>query len=694
MMPVFHNNFDSKLEEIVWVARKVKKLIHDGVDPEEIAVIGRKHANLQEAVKVFHQMNIPMNYERRESVLEKTFIKQIINILKFIDSLNQSKDSEKQELLPEILSYPFWRLPNLIIYQISQTSSKERKSWLEVMEAFDDKEVNKIADFLRELAKLKVDCTAEQILDEIMGIAREVDLPDNEDEEDDLSEETKRVSYNPDKGILNVVEISDTDKKKCITKYISPYKWYYFDSNYGTDKSEYFTFLSGLKVFFSAIRRYKNKELLMVPDVLEFVELMEQNGFPLIDNSVFNQKKQTVCLLTAHKAKGLEFEHVFTIDCLERDWNGRGLSNKIGTPSNLSLLPKNENTNDALRLFYVAITRSKKYLYLTSYNTSEEGKSLEKLSFLEGIDLPAESDIEVPEQVESLQIWMKSSIQRKLTLEEKSFIKPILENYKLSVTHLNNFLDISQGGPQKFLEQNLLRFPQSKTPSARYGSAMHSALERFYRQFRAHNILPNLNFLLDAFEDALAVECLNRKDFDDYLNKGKLNLKAYFENKKELFRPQDYIEFDFNSQNVLIGEAKITGKIDKIRLMENKEFLVVDLKTGKAYDNWKTNSENEKIKLDRYKRQLVFYKVLVENSRDFAGRYRVNEGCLEFLEISNKDQEIKNLATGIDDFEAENLKKVITTVYKKIINFEFELKKDYTPNFQGMQDFIQDLIQE
>ena len=56
-----------------------------------------------------------------------------------------------------------------------------------------------------------------------------------------------------------------------------------------------------------------------------------------------------VKLLTIHKSKGMEYPVVFIVGC------------------NDELLPhhKNENINDERRLFYVAITRAEKELYLS-----------------------------------------------------------------------------------------------------------------------------------------------------------------------------------------------------------------------------------------------------------------------------------------------------------------------------------------
>jgi DNA helicase II / ATP-dependent DNA helicase PcrA len=693
---VFHNTFASHLEEMSWISKKILLLLSAGVEPQNIAVIARKHAHLQAIVPIFHRADIPINYERDENILEKPFILQIINILKFVYSLNKPNTPEAEELLPEILSYPFWRIPNLTIYNLSLEASKNRQSWLQTMGKSENKDIQNLADFFRELSKQSVSCSAEQILDEILGVSREHKPPQEESEENDEATPTQQIGYDPDKGILNVAILDTADQKKCLTRYISPYKWYYFDSNFAVSKSEYFTFLSSLRVFFTAIRDYKKKQVLSIPDILEFVDLMQSNKLPLNDKSSFNQQKDTVCLLTAHKAKGLEFEFVFTINCLEKEWNGRKQVNKIGLPSNLSLLPENENIDDSLRLLFVSLTRAKKYLCLTSHHQENNGKYIESLSFLEGVDLATDPDCqsELAKDYEALHIWLHSSVQtRDLSLDEKAFLKPVLENYKLSVTHLNNFLDLSQGGPRLFLEHNLLRFPQSKLVSGSYGSAMHAAVARFYAEFRKNQSLPEVEYLLNIFKDSLSSERLSKSDFAECLEKGNYHLKIYYDSKRDSFDLNDEIEQDFANQGIVLGNAKITGKIDKMCVLENN-LIVVDLKTGKSFDTWKAAAPHDQIKLDRYHRQLVFYKLLVENSREYGSKYKVNQGSLEFLEANKTDGEIKDLYTEISTEEAENLSKLIQVVYRRIQNFEFDLPKEYSGDLNGTHEFITDLILE
>lgn len=72
--------------------------------------------------------------------------------------------------------------------------------------------------------------------------------------------------------------------------------------------------------------------------------------------------EEAVILQTAHKSKGLEYEYVFILNSDEDEWNGRRMTNKIGMPITLPLLPANDDVSDRVRLYYVAMTRAQSIL--------------------------------------------------------------------------------------------------------------------------------------------------------------------------------------------------------------------------------------------------------------------------------------------------------------------------------------------
>jgi DNA helicase-2/ATP-dependent DNA helicase PcrA len=655
---ISHKEFPTLAHEYHFISREIKKKIEAGEAPEDIAVIARKHKQLEALVPYLQAVGVPIRYEREQNVFKEPHIAQLILIAKFIATLADKDKSEADEYLPEILAFAFWELKREEIWKISLAVRQGEldKTWLEVMLDSHNQKIKEIGNFLIDLGVSAKSEPLEQVLDKIIG------------------------SY---------------------------FKTFYFSpEKFAHARAEYLAFLSSLRVFVNALREYKVGEILSLKDLVEFVDLHEKNNIALNDQSPFAKLSGAVNLLTAHKAKGLEFESVFVLSCQEEVWAGRPVPSKLSLPSNLPIKPAGDTEDDQLRLFYVALTRAKRYLYLTSYLQTEDGGSSDKLRFLiaeEGEQAVMEKEslrrlyfgkqaeeTEAPETHEVLTAsWLSYHTPPFVGTEEK-LLKSLLEDYQMPITHLNNFLDVEKGGPQYWLEQNLLHFPQAKTGPSSYGSAVHHTLEKISLYVKKENCSPKLKDVLVWFETFLKKERLPKADYDFYIGKGCSDLTVYFEGRKDTFRPKDLVEFDFRDQGVIVAGAHLSGKIDKIIDLGLGQCAVMDYKTGKPLESWTESDPYKKKKIADYQRQLVYYKILVENSREFSGKLKVKTGILDFIEPKNKktislEKELKNE-------EVERLTKLVGIVYKKIMNLDLPDVSKYSKDAKGIEQFEEDLL--
>lgn len=705
---IVHKRFKSSLHEYHYVSREIKRLLDEGRKPEEIAVIARKHKQLEGIVPFMQGAGVPIRYEREQNVFLEPHIHQLIVMSRFVVSIANASQPEQDELLPEILSYPFWSLSRETIWKLSTQAAKgeieeggigkwQRKPWISAMIDSEDKKVRAVGKFLLELGTKAAHEPLEKMLDMIIG-AHVVLAAESEDEDED---DTFKADSN---------------------SYVSPFKEYYFSKEkFDHARSEYLTFLSSLRVFVRALREYKGKgnDLLVLKDLVEFVDLHDKNDIALNDKSPFGSINSSVQLLSTHRAKGLEFETVFVLSCQDDVWAGRGMAKRISFPLNLQIDPAGDDQDDQLRLFYVALTRAKRYLYLTSYETRDDGEPSPVLRFL----LPGESDGKTLEKEAMRNIYssLESGVDEigvapegepeaheLLTAswlryhtppflgEEKKLLESLLENYQLSVTHLNNFLNVKGKGPQTFLEQNLLRFPQSKTPSGSYGNAVHYSLEQLSISLKREGQIASQKQLLEWFGEYLRRERLSAADHKLYEKRGIEALTAFYKAKKDTFKDTDRTEVNFKDQGVILGDengAHLTGKIDRVVDQGGSRFEVHDYKTGRAKDEWEGKDQNEKVKLYEYERQLVFYKLLVEGSRDFRGKYTVSNGVLEFVEPLN-GKNIVDLSLSITKEQAERLSKLACIVYRKIMNLDFPDISKYSQDLDGIKAFEEDLLNE
>mgnify|MGYP003394332573 FL=1 len=115
-------------------------------------------------------------------------------------------------------------------------------------------------------------------------------------------------------------------------------------------------------------------------------------------------------------------------------------------------------------------------------------------------------------------------------------------------------------------------------------------------------------------------------------------MKQKKKKKKEEIKEENIVEMNFAKQSVMVNGAILTGKIDKVIKDQDGKWIVVDFKTGKGFDSFdKTKlTKYDKIKLHHYRYQLMMYKLLVDNSRDYNSQ-TVKEGVLEFVEEAITD---------------------------------------------------------
>ena len=146
-------------------------------------------------------------------------------------------------------------------------------------------------------------------------------------------------------------------------------------------------------------------------------------------------------------------------------------------------------------------------------------------------------------------------------------------------------------------------------------------------------------------------------------------------------------EVDFRKEGVLLGEAHLSGKIDRLEIdTENKTVRIVDFKTGKPHEKWERS-----VKLLKYKQQLYFYKFLIEGSHTWNG-YTVVEARLEFVEPNAEGSVVEPLTIDFTDDEEKEMKQLIQAVWKKIKSLDV-VNPTYSEDYKGTNRFIEQLLE-
>ncbi|MDO8265642.1 MAG: ATP-dependent DNA helicase [Candidatus Saccharibacteria bacterium] len=636
------HEFDGEANEYSWVANRITELVSNGTHPKEIAVLAPKHKYLEGIIPFLSQNNIPVSYEKREDILQTPMLQAFRLMSRLILACNAQDKYQMSELFPQVLSLEFFDIPVKEIWAINwlhRSSDSDGKSWAEL--ALDNPVLEPHILFFLKLGLLSDQEPLEYMLDYLTG--------------------------------NNALKIDSE------TSYTSLLKSYYFaDSSKNT--LNYFELLTNLSTIREHLRSHQSasENLLKLQDFIDFIQAYETAEQPLINTHPIAQSADSVQIMTTYKAKGLEFEHVFLLSVHDDVWGkkARSNSNKLTLPANLQHVRYQGSDEDELRrLLFVAITRAKHGLYLTSHASRDNGKATEPVKYLlEFSDGDTRKTTVLPEakqaviethfdQQDTMQavetLW--NSRHLNLTADLKSLLQPRLDKYVMSPTHLNTFIDTEHGGAEVFLLQTLLRFPQAPGEDGEFGSAIHATLEKYQMK----NV-KSIEQALKIFDEQLKKRYIARNRMDDYHNRGHNALKSYLSATESMWLKPAKSEVDFRNEGVILKEARLTGKIDRLEIDEqNKTVDIVDFKTGKPLTKWDTS-----IKALKYKQQLYFYKLLIEGSHTYKG-YKVNSARLEFVEPDTAGKPVSPLYVDFNtDYEKE-IKDLIAETWTKIQTLDF-----------------------
>jgi DNA helicase-2/ATP-dependent DNA helicase PcrA len=662
---VSRHEFAAEASEYSWVAQTIADLIKDGADPSDIAVLAPKHRLLENMVPFLKQRDVAVSYEKRENILETEIVQGLRLAAQLLDALGSGDNALANQYFPLVLSLPYWQIEPQDIWKINWQFAKrdESRSWAEI--ALESPKLKQAILFYLALSATAATEPLEITLDKLAG-----SLPVEQGE----------------------------------FKQSAPLKNYYFRADKRTTESlKYYEAISHLSVIRARLRDHQaaTDRQLRLEDFLDFFVMYEAAEASLINSHPVAQSPHAVQLMTAYKAKGLEFDHVFILQAHDDIWGSAstGGGNKLSLPANLSYIRYTNSTNDErLRVFFVALTRAKHGLYITSHATKDNGKSTTPLKYLaesEGISahLPAHSQTiqtqevkpqELSQDIETL--WQAGQVS--LPADFRSLLSDRLKSYQMSPTHLNTFMDVERGGPESFLVQTLLRFPQAPSSSGEYGTAVHNSLEWYQNQLNSGQ-KPSTAQLIKQFNGEIDRRYMTDIDRDHSRSKGHIALQKYIADRGDMFDRPAKAEVNFYSEGVLLGDAHLSGKIDRLEIDEQaKTVRIVDYKTGAPLTKWGGST-----KAFKYKQQLYFYKFLIEGSSTWKG-YTVEEARLEFVEPNKAVDGVIQpaLAITFDSNEEANIKQLIQTVWNKIKNLDLPNIDTYSKDLKGIQAFENDLL--
>ncbi|GJM31628.1 MAG: DNA-dependent ATPase [Saprospiraceae bacterium] len=620
-------SYPNRLQENMALALEIEALREAGVALHEIAVIYAKHRQADDLIRLLEKRDIAYNTRRRVNILDLNIMRNLRLLLLYLQ-LEFERPHSGEHLLFKILHINFIGMAPADLTRASvflaKKEGRNRPPWREVLR--DEGLLQKMGVDPEPFLRLGA------LIDELIGEVINLGVPA-------LLERLINRS-----GLLR----------------------------YTLDHAEKVWLLQVMKSFFDFVRAESDRNpRLSLRRLLDILRSMDDNRLAIALTKTI-QAEEGVNLLTAHSAKGLEFTHVFLLDCVKDNWEprSRGSAFRFSMPDTLTFSGEEDAMEARRRLFYVAMTRAKEGLRL-SYARKDQNKPLQRACFIDELCLTG--NLQVQEKELPTELLLEANFLQLLLVErpqlpnlDKVVIDSLLEHFSLSVSGLNRYLKCPLG----FFYEQVLRAPSLQSEAATYGNAAHNALQRLSERMKQskQKEFPALDDFLSFFEREMENQrgYFSSKEYTRRLEMGRRNLAAFYQQKVAHWHKN--IRVEYNLRNVELDGIPINGMIDKLELLQDNQARIIDYKTGSQDPNKVKPPGKSTPYGGNYWRQLIFYKLLYENAE--AVPRRVISGTIAYLEPDDKGN-FMEVTINYPAEQVQLIRELIREVYDRIMAHDF-----------------------
>jgi DNA helicase-2/ATP-dependent DNA helicase PcrA len=618
--------YETQRDEMIGTVLKIEELIGAGVTGNSIGVIYRENKYGEELAAYLRLKSIPYYSRRNLNILDHPFIQQLLLVLNYLCAEHDVPYSG-DEMLFEILHFEWLQIPSIEIakasMRVSDLQYKGQKTSLRqwLCEEAARPQIDLFDTGLN--SGLKEACTIMESL-------------------------VKAVSNETVQTLLEKV-VREAGFLSHIMHHV--------------DKTKLMQALSG---FYDHVKEETRRHpLLSLQEFMNRIELMRKEGLilPLVQVS---GNEKGVNLMTAHGSKGLEFDYVFFVGNASSCWEKkRKPFNGFSFPDTLFATgAKGNDTEELRRLFYVALTRARKHLYISYPNYTNEGKQLEATMFLAEIqmehNLPKE-DVKLEESVltDFSILQFQNNLAPEVAHLDDEIVDRYVQNFSMSVSTLNAYLKCPLG----FYYQHIVRIPSPRNEAMEFGSAVHYALESLFNKMKKTEEFPLLDDFLQDFTWHMKRhrESFTREQYERRLEYGREILKNYY--NTYITKWNKVVLVELNMRNQLFDGIPLRGVIDKIEF-NGKDATVIDYKTGdpeKSVEKLARPGSKEPNGGD-YWRQAVFYKILLDI---YPKDWNVTSVEFDFVE-PDKKKTYRKETISISSIDIDLVKQQIKDVWMKI----------------------------
>jgi DNA helicase II / ATP-dependent DNA helicase PcrA len=647
-------------QELIYITKQIQALVHQGIEPHEIAVLFTKNEHCLRLAKYLNAINIPIHINSKADLLQMPFSKSLLNILRYF-VLEADEPYSGDGLLFKLLHAPYFNTTALQLARAAyacrqQAIAKDitKNSFREYLHHWST--VENVAQF--------TDAPPTNIIQAYTKLENLLALSQHENVYPFFVQLLKDLNIN--KYMLN-----SKDKIALIDELTALLQWLETECHLHPEKN--------LKQFLKTI------------DDMEDLEIKQKFTTTI-------GKDNGVQLLTIHGSKGLEFKYVFVAHTTSNNWESKPNSNRYGftLPFNIFThsLPitisghkeykefeKKQQLKDLRRLMYVAATRAKDKLVFTYHRTLDNGKDssasallsefFKTINIKDTIDNEAVStnDLISFEPVDIIQLDKPST-----ELLEQDIIKEKLQDFVLNVSALNKYLKC----PLSFYYTNILRVPEGINARTSFGDSIHQVLKFAYEDLAKNKgEFPTEAELINHFEKKMykSKEKFTKEEYKKKIEWGTLVIKNLA--AQILPTSNKIVKVEYEVKDVNYKGIPLKGFLDKLEFNGN-DVVIVDYKTGIANSTYNKANLDTPLNLNTkaytkkggdYWRQGAFYTLLLQLNK--ADNYIPKSAAFFFVEPLRPSLEFITAKFEYNNDEMEVLKSQIETAWQGIQNQEF-----------------------
>lgn len=554
-----YNFLDSLEEEVSFVADKIIELKEGDKESDwnDFVILVRANEAASHFTKELELRRVPHQFLAARGLYQKPVIRDIVNYLRLLDDYRESP------ALFRILSMPIFDISQ---YQISNLMYwAGRKNW-------------SLFEVLRNIAAIKN--VEEQTVKQVQKLVAWIDKHTVLAKERSVWEVI--MAFLQDSGYLEYIKSLAADQAKQI--------------------------FNELNQFRKKIIEFENSSPdNKVSDWLDEFEMEIESGDTGNLEWDVEEGPESVKVMTIHAAKGLEFKYVFIPNLVDKRFPTIKRKDPIELPDELvkDLLPEGDaHLQEERRLFYVALTRSRRGLFLTGAGDYGGARLKKPSQFIFELGLEKEEKNNSAKGADRL-------LKEKVVNKQKAGV-----SYKLPKHFSFTQLKAYSTCPLQYKYAHILRIPVRGRATFSFGKTIHATLQQFFELVKSQALAnqqdlfakgnENLDLgkikvtekdLLDIYEKNWINDWYDDKsEHDKYKKKGREALKKFFADwEKEKIIPE-YLEKGFNFK---IENYTIRGVIDRIDKHKDGGWEIIDYKTGKSKE--KVDNDN--------KMQLLIYQL-------------------------------------------------------------------------------------